>query len=191
MSTTIDVEGLAEERAEPVDPSRSATSPGDHGGGLVESFVQFDLASSLGRSLTRASGVAGPWDTGPGAGNAGMVLDACTILIRRPWKLFQDRVLRWFVTAVLVFSTAVAALLITGHLGDVYRRIYEFWPGRPWTHVMRDHPWIYAVLAVALSVLPFWLAPRDRWGRSFLIYVVFLVGFLGGHVFWGGGSVTL
>ena len=43
---------------------------------------------------------------------------------------------------------------------------------------MRDHPWIYAVLAVMLSVMPFLLAPRGRWGRAFLAYMLFGVGFL-------------
>jgi hypothetical protein len=89
-----------------------------------------------------------------------------------------------FAGLVLAFSAAVIGLLATGVLSAAYEAIWSRFPGRPWTHVMRDHPWIYGALAAALSVVPFLLAPRDRWGRAFLAYMLFVVGFLGGHVFW-------
>lgn len=69
------------------------------------------------------------------------------------------------VGVVVGFSAVVIVLFASGALGYVYQAIYEFWPGRSWTHVMRDRPWIYLVLAVGLTWMPW-------------------VGFLGGHVFW-------
>jgi hypothetical protein len=40
------------------------------------------------------------------------------------------------------------------------------------------------VLAVMLSMVPFLLAPRRRWGRAFLAYMLFVVGFLPAMSFW-------
>ena len=159
---------------------------------LADAFARFDIVAALQHSAQRASGVDGEVPADPNERLPQDVVAASKReLLRHPWKIFGDHVLRWYAIAVLVFSTVIGGLLVTGRLGDFYRRIYTFWPGRPWTHVMRDHPWIYALLAIALLVVPYWLAPKGRWGRSFLTYVVFLVGFLGGHVLWGGGTVNL
>ena len=89
-----------------------------------------------------------------------------------------------FAAAVGVFTVAVLALLVTGRLDDVYETIYTAVPGEPWTHVMRAHPVLYLALVVPLGAVPYVLAPPQRWGRAFLTYVIFLIGFLGGHVFW-------
>ncbi len=129
---------------------------------------EFDLYASLDRTTASFAGV----DTGTSLGG------------RVKAVLSNPKKLALVVGVVGGFSAIVLLLLATGVLGDVYRAIYTAWPGRPWTHVMRDHPWIYVVLAVALVWLPFVLSPPTRWGRAFVSYVVFWVGFLGGHVFW-------
>lgn len=88
------------------------------------------------------------------------------------------------VGVILGFSAALVSLFLSGVLGEVYEAIYTFWPGRPWTHVMREKPWIYLALAILFLWLPYTLSPPTRWGRAFVSYVVFWAGFLGGHVFW-------
>lgn len=68
------------------------------------------------------------------------------------------------VGVVVASSVIVALLLATGVLGGVYRAIYTFWPGKPWTHAMRENPWIYLLLTVGLVWMPYTLSPPTRWG---------------------------
>jgi hypothetical protein len=150
--------------------------------GILE---RFDLLDRLGVGIARFADVELPerGATAPRI-NARLLKDAATTVLTDPAKKSQRKVLVVFASIVAVFSALVGSLLVTGRLGDFYRAIWSRFPGRPWTHVMRDHPWIYLVLAAGLAIVPFLLAPRGRWGRAFLTYVIFLIGFLGGHVFW-------
>jgi hypothetical protein len=145
-------------------------------------FSRFDLLDRVGVGVAEFAEVALPDRpvTAPRI-NAGLLRQAGTAIVRDPEK---RRIFMAYAGAVLLFSAVVATLLVTGMLGAAYEWIWRRVPGRPWTHVMRDHPWVYGLLAVGLSVVPFLLAPRGRWGRAFLTYVIFLIGFLGGHVFW-------
>lgn len=148
---------------------------------MARAFNEFDLLDTVGVYIFRFAGVPPP------PPRDGPRLDAVT-LKRAARSVARDprkrRIFLLFVAGVMAFSTVVALLLLNGTLGDLYESVWSRWPGRQWTHVMRDHPWIYGLLAVALAVIPFLLAPRHRWGRAFLTYVIFLIGFLGGHVFW-------
>lgn len=148
---------------------------------LARVFIEFDLLDSIGVFIARFAGVEPPPpDDGPR-------LDLATL--KRSVKAVAEdplkrRIFLIFAALVIVFSTVVFVLLLNGTLADVYESIWSTCPGRPWTHVMRDHWWAYPSLAIALGITPFLVAPRHRWGRAFLTYVMFLIGFLGGHVIW-------
>ncbi len=150
--------------------------------GVRRRILEFDLLDRIG---TRIADIAGVQPARPPAGaprlDADLLKRAGGAIVRNPWK---HPVLLAFAAAVAVFSVTAFALLVTGRLDDVYEVVWRRIPGRQWTHVMRDHPWIYVGLAVPLAAVPYALAPPQRWGRAFLTYVIFLIGFLGGHVFW-------
>ena len=148
----------------------------------LEAVRQFDLLDTIGRKLADTAGV--PRAVAPEGAprlDLDLVRRAGAAVLRAPR---QHWLLTIFVGAVATFTVAVVVLLVTRRLDDVYEAIYTWYPGRPWTHVMRDHPWLYGALVVPLAAVPFVLAPRQRWGRAFLTYVIFVIGFLGGHVFW-------
>ena len=70
-------------------------------------------------------------------------------------------------------------------LGDSYKSTYNTTIyGTPWTHIMRDNQLYFIV--PALAVLGYF---GSRLGlgvanRAIVIYIVFGIGFVGGHVFW-------
>ena len=169
-----------------ITPERTDPSPDEHPPPPpARTFERFDLLDRLGVAVARFADVDLPErrDAAPRI-NAELLREAATSVLTNPAKRAQRRWLLAFASLVVAFSAVVGGLLVTGRLGAFYEAIWEWYPGRPWTHAMRDHPWIYLVLAVGLAIVPFWLAPRGRWGRAFLTYVIFLIGFLGGHVFW-------
>ena len=76
-------------------------------------------------------------------------------------------------------------LLLTGSLRTFYDWLIGWTTaGEPWTHIMRDNPWIYWAGAGSVLLVLFKVVPRQAVGRLYLIALVFFVGFLGGHVFW-------
>ncbi|MET0578599.1 MAG: hypothetical protein ABW122_08065 [Ilumatobacteraceae bacterium] len=154
-------------------------TPADRGGGLLRGF---DLLDRTGVALARFSGVALPDRPAPAPRiDSGLLRAAAGAIARDPAK---RRAFLVAALAVAIFSATVTGLLASGHLGSFYELVWTHVGGRPWTHIMRDHPVSYAGLAVTLTIVPFVLAPEGRWGRAFLTYVIFWVGFLGGHVFW-------
>jgi hypothetical protein len=164
-------------------PTRSQPQPEERrpsaSAGVFESF---DLLDRIGIGIAKFAEVEPP--VRPASAprlNAALLLRAGAAIAHSRTKRKAFLV---FASLVLAFSAAVGALLATGVLADAYEAIWSRFPGRPWTHIMRDHPGIYGGLAVTLSVVPFLLAPRGRWGRAFIAYMLFVVGFLGGHVFW-------
>lgn len=165
-------------------PIRGERQPDERRPGAWETvFEDFDLLDRIGTGIAKFAEVKPPVRTGPSAPrlDAALLWEAGAAITRNRTK---RRAFLVFASLVLAFSAAVVGLLATGVLATAYEAIWSRFPGRPWTHVMRDHPWIYGALAVPLSVVPFVLAPRDRWGRAFLAYMLFVVGFIGGHVFW-------
>ena len=76
-------------------------------------------------------------------------------------------------------------LLFTGILGTFYDWLTGWTTeGEPWTHIMRDDPWIFWTFGPLLLIALFKVVPHQAVGRLYLITSAFLVGFLGGHVFW-------
>lgn len=49
---------------------------------------------------------------------------------------------------------------------------------------MREEPWLYIVPAIGIVFTFGWILPQRHWGRAFYTYLVFGIGFVGGHVFW-------
>jgi hypothetical protein len=139
-----------------------------NGRSLTQKIRDFDLYEAVDRGTARFAGLSK--DSTVGQRLAAIVAD--------------PRKLAILVGVVAAFSLTVGILLATGLLAQVYESIYMFWPGRPWTDVMRDHPWVYGILALASLWLPFTLSHRTHWARAFMGYAFFWVGFLGGHIFW-------
>ena len=91
---------------------------------------------------------------------------------------------------ILGLLAVVVGLLIAGVLGDIYKAIYTFWPGRAWTKVMRDHAVIYVGLLAVVVTVSFLLSHRSRWGRALVIETSLVIGFVGGHVVWAGKPIS-
>ena len=49
---------------------------------------------------------------------------------------------------------------------------------------MRDDPWIFWVFAPVILAVLFFMVPRKAFGQLWIVTATFLIGFLGGHVFW-------
>ena len=82
-------------------------------------------------------------------------------------------------------AVLLLALLATGNVGAFYDWLIGWSSdGKPWTHIMRDRPWIFWVFGPLLLAVLFFVVPRYAAGRVWIITATFLVGFLGGHVFW-------
>ena len=52
------------------------------------------------------------------------------------------------------------------------------------TDIMRENPYLYAIPAVGIIFVSGWQLPRRFWARAIFTYIVFGIGFVGGHVFW-------
>ncbi len=92
---------------------------------------------------------------------------------------------RGVLRATFALTVVLVILQVTGLLGQWYEVVWQHTPGRPWTYVMRDYPWLLIVPAQVIIIpLALWL-PLRYWSRAVLIDVVLAVGYLAGHVFWG------
>lgn len=163
-------------------PLDTRPTPSEPVSSTLQQIREFDLLDTVGTGLAKSAGVE-PAVAPAGAPRLDLDLmkRAGGAILRNP----RDHpVLIAFAVALAAFSVTVFVLLVTGRIGDFYEAIWSRYPGRPWTHVMRDHPWVYLVLSVPCGAIPYVLAPPERWGRAFLTYVIVLIGFLGGHVFW-------
>jgi hypothetical protein len=96
---------------------------------------------------------------------------------------------QWIAISVIVtIAVVIVVLKVNGQLDDLYLwiRQHDPFPGdRQYTHVMRDHAWIYLVPAGFVHALLLVLLPRPLWLNDVLIIMCsWPVGFIGGHVFW-------
>ncbi len=90
---------------------------------------------------------------------------------------------------VLVIAGGLALIVVVGLIFGWTQWTYEcIWAnttGRPWTHVMRDNPLLLPIPALAVMA---WLArflPLKYWARVVLVFSVFGIAYISGHVFWG------
>ncbi len=89
------------------------------------------------------------------------------------------------VSIIVGLLVVLLVLLFTGNLGAFYDWLIGWSSdGKPWTHIMRDNPWIFWVFAPIVLAILFFVVPRYAYGRLWMVTAAFLVGFLGGHVFW-------
>lgn len=61
-----------------------------------------------------------------------------------------------------------------------YKWLWSRIGGRPWTHIMRDHPSLVVPVAVAMLVLACAWAGWHWWK----VLLSFFLGMVTGHVFW-------
>ena len=69
---------------------------------------------------------------------------------------------------------------------DPYRWLWSRIGGRPWTYILRD-AWarLEFVWIVGLVSLGIWLGHSYEWRQVMVGWLVFSIGYLGGHLFWG------
>ncbi len=101
---------------------------------------------------------------------------------------------RWIISLVLVAATgAVTFLAITSYfpgetygdrLSAAYQALQDNTTRQEFTEIMREEPWLYTLPAIGIIFVLGWLLPQRQWARAFYTYLVFGVGFVGGHVFW-------
>ena len=99
----------------------------------------------------------------------------------------------------------VTSLLVIGIvLGATFLAVTAFFPGDTYwarleaayvvlstqtaqtqfTDIMRERPWLYIIPAGGIIFVTGWQLPRRFWARALFAYIVFGIGFVGGHVFW-------
>ena len=101
---------------------------------------------------------------------------------------------RWATSTVLIAIILGATFLIVTEYfpGDTYLDRLQaayvvLWTNttqRQFTDIMRENAWMYVIPAVGVIFLFGWQLPRKFWGRAVFTYIVFGIGFVGGHVFW-------
>ncbi len=55
---------------------------------------------------------------------------------------------------------------------------------KEFTDIMLEKPWLYAIPAGGIIFVSGWQLPRKFCGRAIFAYIVFGLGFVGGHLFW-------
>jgi len=69
---------------------------------------------------------------------------------------------------------------------NLYRKLWSLIGGRPWTYILRDvwHgcEFVWVVLLVSAGV---WLGHHYEWRSVLTGWLIFSLGYLFGHLFWG------
>ena len=101
---------------------------------------------------------------------------------------------RWVISlSVSGLVLASTFLVVTAFFpGDTYMDRLEaayvvLWTNttqRQFTDIMRENPWLYIIPAAGVVFVSGWQLPRKYYARAIYAYVVFGIGFVGGHVFW-------
>lgn len=101
---------------------------------------------------------------------------------------------RWLVSLVLIAVIIIATVLAAtaffpgdGYADKVeaaYELLWQKTTRREFTEIMRERPWLYIIPSVGVILVAGWQLPSRYWGRALFVYLVFFIGFLGGHVFW-------
>ena len=69
-------------------------------------------------------------------------------------------------------------------LEQAYIVLWKSTTQKQFTDIMRQNPLLYAIPSVGIVFLTGWQLPRKLWARALFAYMVFGIGFVGGHVFW-------
>ena len=101
---------------------------------------------------------------------------------------------RWVISLIVIALILAATFLaITSffpgdtymdRLGKAYVVLWTNTTQRQFTDIMRDKPYLYVAPALGIIFVSGWQLPRRLWARAIFAYVVFGLGFVGGHVFW-------
>ena len=101
---------------------------------------------------------------------------------------------RWVQSLILIAIILVATFLVVtaffpgdtylGRLEAAYVVLWTNTTQNQFTDIMRERPWLYIIPAGGIIFVTGWQLPRRFWGRAIFAYVVFGIGFVGGHVFW-------
>ncbi|MDP6402090.1 MAG: hypothetical protein QF467_00910 [SAR202 cluster bacterium] len=101
---------------------------------------------------------------------------------------------RWVLSLGLVAGLlGVTFLVVSAYFpGDTYLTRLQaayvvLWTNttqQQFTDIMREKPWTYSIPAIGVIFISGWQLPRKFWGRAVFTYIVFGIGFVGGHVFW-------
>ncbi len=101
---------------------------------------------------------------------------------------------RWAISlASLALAVGVTFLAVTAffpgetyidRLTAAYDALWMNTTREQFTIIMQREPWLYIFPAGGVVFVSGWQLPRRYWGRAIYAYVVFGVGFVGGHVFW-------
>ncbi len=94
-----------------------------------------------------------------------------------------------FIALILVATFFAVTALFPGdsyidRLGEAYIVLWTNTTQKQFTDIMREDPYLYAIPAVGIVFLTGWQLPKKLWARAIFAYVVFGIGFVGGHVFW-------
>lgn len=111
----------------------------------------------------------------------------------RPMIEETGGLLRWAAALVLVGLVLIATILVVtaffpgqnyaNRLQTAYKVLWTETTRRQFTDIMREKPWLYLVPAGGLIFVVGWLLPQKYWGRAIFTFLVFGLGFVGGHVF--------
>ena len=101
---------------------------------------------------------------------------------------------RWVISLIVIaLMSAATFLAVTSffpgdtyvdRLGEAYVVLWTNTTQRQFTDIMREKPYLYLAPALSIIFLSGWQLPRRLWARAIFAYVVFGLGFVGGHVFW-------
>ena len=101
---------------------------------------------------------------------------------------------RWLLSlAFITLILAVTFFIVTAYfpgdsysekLSDAYEFVWKNTTRTEFTDIMQDHPWTYVIPSIGILVISGWQLPRKYYGRAIFAYIVFGIGFVGGHVFW-------
>jgi hypothetical protein len=98
---------------------------------------------------------------------------------------YEPRRFRLNLAAVLALVATAVILVLTGVIFDFYDWLIGWSSNdRPWTSIMQDNPQIYWIAAVVVLIALFKVVPHRASGRLWILTGGFMVGGLGGHVFW-------
>ena len=83
-----------------------------------------------------------------------------------------------------LLSLTAGTLTLTLFMFTSYTWLWESTTGRPYTYIMRDHPWLLPFLALPAASALVARVPFTWRGRVTVVWLVGLVMFLAGHVYW-------
>jgi hypothetical protein len=70
-------------------------------------------------------------------------------------------------------------------LANLYRRLWQTIGGRPWTYILRDIWHKYEGLCIIGTIIVGAALGHWLWPLVFWLLLVFALGYLSGHLFWG------